>query len=105
MTVIRICEYFLKTNLNTYDAKEAIENALIKVVEENGRDFPFSLDDFIDEFIEENSNYEIIEDSHEWNVEFSPEDIDEIIDNVADNEEEACIDDEDEYDELESDEE
>ena len=36
MTVIKICDYFLKTNLNSYDAGELIESKIIDSVVENG---------------------------------------------------------------------
>ncbi len=83
MIVIKICDYFLKTNLNSYDAGELIESKIIDRVVENGEDFPFSLDDFIEEFVEENDKFEIIEDSHDWDVEFSPEEIDELVEQAV----------------------
>lgn len=79
MTVIKICDYFLKTNLNAYDAGEFIESRIVDNVVENGEDFPFSLDDFIDEFVEENNRFELIDDSHDWDIEFTPEEIDELV--------------------------
>jgi hypothetical protein len=83
MTVIKICDYFLKTNLNGYDAKEMIEAKIIDCVVENGDDFPFSLEDFLEEFVEINDKFEMIEDSHDWNIEFTPEDVDEMVEQAS----------------------
>lgn len=106
MVVIKVCDYFLKTNLNAYDASEIIESSIVDSVVENGEDFPFSLDDFIEEFVESNNKFEIIEDSHDWDIEFTPEQVDEIVeqsaldggddDEESDDEEESDCEDEEE---------
>jgi hypothetical protein len=83
MTVIKICDYYLKTNLNSYDATEYIESKITDSVIENGPDFPFTLDDFIDGFIEDSDRFELMEDSNDWDVEFTPEEIDELVEQAA----------------------
>ena len=102
MAVIKICDYFLKTNLNGYDAGELIESKIIDCVVENGEDFPFNLDDFIEAFVEENDRFEIIEDSHDWDVEFTPEEVDELVEQTmadgGESEDEEESDESDDYD-------
>jgi len=100
MTVIKICDYFLKTNLNSYEAGETIESYITDCVIENGEDFPFNLDDFIEEFVEDNEKFEILEDSYDWDIEFTPEEIDELVEEAILNGE-----DRDEPEDEESDEE
>ena len=107
MIVIKICDHFVSTSLNGYDASDLIKSSIIDRVSENGDDFPFSLEDFIDELVEKNDSFEIIEDSHDWDVEFTPEEIDEIIDDavVSGGLDEEDGDSEDDFDDVEEDEE
>lgn len=103
MTVIKICDSFLKTNLNSYDAGELLESAITDHVVENGEDFPFNLDDFIEEFVEQNNKFETMEDSHDWDIEYSPEEIDEIVEQaILDGNDEGGSD-EDDSDDLHDD--
>ena len=93
MTVIKICDHFLKTNLSKYDSSELIKSRIIDEVVENGQDFLFSLDDFIEELVESNEKFETMEDSHDWDIEFTPEQVDEIVEEAFSGEEEEELDD------------